>query len=241
MQPETAEFLIKLNLQFYQSFADQFSATRGRVNPGVARILDQTSLDAKILDLGCGNGSVALDLQECGFKGEYLGVDFSEGLLSAASNKVGENPHFRFEIADLTDLSNFKSQFSNFDLVFSFAAMHHIPGKERRISFLNAVNQLLKPGGRFIHSNWQFLNSSKLAARVQDWARVDLGAEDVDADDYLLDWKSGGEGLRYVHHYNEKELAGLAAETGFTVEETFLSDGKEGNLGLYGVWGKAGV
>jgi len=41
-----------------------------------------------------------------------------------------------------------------------------------------------------------------------------------------------------VHHFRKEELESLAAEIGFTVVETFFSDGQEGNLALYQVWGK---
>jgi hypothetical protein len=58
----------------------------------------------------------------------------------------------------------------------------------------------------------------------------------VDAGDYLLDWRSGGEGLRYVHHFDEAELQGLAERSGFQIDETFYSDGETGNLGLYEIW-----
>lgn len=63
------------------------------------------------------------------------------------------------------------------------------------------------------------------------------GAE-VDPGDYLLDWRSGGAGLRYVHHFSEAELGELAHEAEFRVEETFYSDGETRNLGLYQVWRK---
>ena len=52
----------------------------------------------------------------------------------------------------------------------------------------------------------------------------------------LQDWRSGGRGLRYVHHFNENELSSLAGESGFRVLETFHSDGTPGNLGLYQIW-----
>ncbi|HNB51067.1 MAG TPA: hypothetical protein PK530_03960, partial [Anaerolineales bacterium] len=88
----------------------------------------------------------------------------------------------------------------------------------------------------FILSNWQFLNSPRWVARIQLWERVGLTTEDVAPNDYLLDWRRGGEGLRYVHHFSEDELAKLAQDTGFEVTETFHSDGAEGNLGLYQIW-----
>jgi (p)ppGpp synthase/HD superfamily hydrolase len=98
------------------------------------------------------------------------------------------------------------------------------------------VRGLLADDGRFILSNWQFLTSEKLRARIQSWKVTGIEETDVDAGDYLLDWRSGGEGLRYVHHFNESELSALARESGFMIRETFYSDGESGKLGLYQVW-----
>jgi 2-polyprenyl-3-methyl-5-hydroxy-6-metoxy-1,4-benzoquinol methylase len=124
----------------------------------------------------------------------------------------------------------------NCSLITAFAVLHHIPSTELRLGILRTVRQLLKPDGLFIHSNWQFLNSEKLKARIQPWEGAAISRADVDAGDYLLDWRSGGEGLRYVHHFSESELGELADAAGFQVVETFYSDGETGNLGLYQVW-----
>jgi len=70
------------------------------------------------------------------------------------------------------------------------------------------------------------------------WSDAGLTEADVDAGDYLLDWRSGGTGLRYAHHFNENELATLAESSGFEIITTFYSDGKEGNLAIYQVWKK---
>jgi hypothetical protein len=80
------------------------------------------------------------------------------------------------------------------------------------------------------------LNSEKLKARIQPWEAAAISGSEVDAGDYLLDWRSGGTGLRYVHHFDEGELHNLAEATGFEITETFYSDGEGGNLGLYQVW-----
>ena len=56
-----------------------------------------------------------------------------------------------------------------YDIVFCFAVLHHIPSFELRLKILKKVRALLKPEGRFIHSNWQFLTSEKLKARIQPW------------------------------------------------------------------------
>ena len=123
-------------------------------------------------------------------------------------------------------------------MVTAFAVLHHIPSHDLRIGILKTVRELLEHDGKFIHSNWQFLNSEKLRKRIQPWGTGPTFGLDVDADDYLLDWRSGGDGLRYVHHFSEAELGKLADESGFQVEQTFYSDGETGNLGLYQVWRK---
>jgi tRNA (uracil-5-)-methyltransferase TRM9 len=234
----TAAYLIDINREFYTRFGDPFSATRHRIQPGVRRLLEMLKGDESILDLGCGNGELARELAKRGHSGAYLGVDFSLPLLrDAESQPKGFSAQF-MEV-DLTKLSALKEQLlvsGNWSVVTALAVLHHIPSQELRLNILRVVNKLLREDGLFIHSNWQFLNSEKLKARIQPWGAVNLSVSEVDRGDYLLDWRSGGQGLRYVHHFDREELGELAAASGFQVIDTFYSDGETGNLGLYQIW-----
>jgi len=236
MNSAIAARLIELNKDFYTRFGDSFSATRQRIQPGVRRVLEMLKGDEHILDLGCGNGELARVLAQRNHHGSYLGVDFSLPLLRNA-DAIPENLSATFQAVDITALYNSEFLIRNykFDVVFSFAVLHHIPSRELRSNILHTVHQLLKPNGFFIHSNWQFLNSEKLKARIQPWDVAATSESEVDAGDYLLDWRSGGTGLRYVHHFDEVELKELASTSGFQVNEIFYSDGETGNLGLYQV------
>lgn len=237
--------LIELNREFYTRFGDSFSATRHRVQPGVRRVLETLSGDESILDLGCGNGWFARELAERGHRGAYLGVDFSLPLLREAES-LPEGFPAKFVEFDLVKLPANSRQLSrisdrfrdNWSLITCFATLHHIPSHDLRLGILKTVHLLLQPGGKFVHSNWQFLNSEKLKARIQPWETVSISSAEVDPGDYLLDWRSGGAGLRYVHHFSEAELGELAHEAEFRVDETFYSDGETRNLGLYQVWRK---
>lgn len=249
MDTATARRLVELNRRFYADFGKNFSATRQRIQPGVRKIISALKGTEQILDLGCGNGELARTLAQTGFHGTYLGLDFSLPLLADAESQPDGFP-VAFHAADLTaehwekvirnekerKPTDFPLFSSSFSLITAFAVLHHIPGLEMRRSILQVIRVLLEPDGKFIHSNWQFLNSEKLKARIQPWGAADLSAVDVDEGDYLLDWRSGGLGLRYAHHFSEPELGQLAAETGFRVVESFFSDGEGGNLGLYQVW-----
>ena len=236
MDAETADKLMELNRQFYQTFGAEFSATRGRLQPGVRRVLDNLDGSERILDLGCGNGNFARELATRGQRGTYRGLDFSLPLLQAAESGL-EGFSATFRQSDITSLGwDSALDASSFDLVFAFAVLHHIPGEEVRLRLLQKIHRLLKPGGRFVLSNWQFLNSDRLKARIQDWEKAGLAPAQVDEGDYLLDWRAGGSGLRYVHHYSEAELNALATTTQFQVIESFHSDGQNHKLGLYQVW-----
>ena len=253
MDNAIATKLLALNSQFYQTFADQFSATRMRLQTGVGRILESLPPEASILDLGCGNGELARELARRGHRSPYLGLDFSPELLDVAREGVAGHANFAFVQVDLADPDWGDSVFSiqstpdirhsssdirhpPFDVVLAFAALHHLPGRAIHYQTLTKIRSLLAPEGRFIHSNWQFLNSERLRSRIQPWEDVGLADTDVDPGDYLLDWRRGGYGLRYVHHFSEAELSSLAEETSFEIVETFYSDGEGGNLGLYQVW-----
>jgi tRNA (uracil-5-)-methyltransferase TRM9 len=233
MDSLVAERLIALNREFYDRFGGSFSATRRKLQPGVNKTLGFIRKEDSIIDLGCGNGHFLAELARHGHQGALLGVDFSLPLLRDA----GSMPGVSFREVDLTKLPEFTDQLSDeWDLITAFAVLHHIPSNEMRLDILRTIQKLLKPGGRFILSNWQFLNSEKLKSRIQPWTRIGLSDRDVDPGDHLLDWRSGGKGLRYVHHFSAGELTGLAGQAGMRVRESFLSDGENGRLGLYQVW-----
>ena len=241
MKNETAARLLTLNKQFYQTFGREFSSTRQRLQPGVQQVLDMLTGKESILDLGCGNGELARELMRRGHRGSYTGLDFSMSLLEVARHGWEDAPatFLRVDLmAPVWDKKIIASMSRPFDLVTAFATLHHIPGRQTRLSILKKVHALLGPNGRFIHSEWQFLNSEKLKGRVQPWSEAGLSAKDVDPGDALLDWRGGGRGLRYVHHFDEAELEALAAASRFQICEAFFSDGENGRLGLYQVWEK---
>ncbi len=247
MRPEVIQRLIECNTQFYQTFAAPFAATRQRIQPGVRRILAGLPAGGALLDLGCGNGEAAHELHHQGWQGCYVGVDFSPGLLDI-SRRLALPERFSFVQADLTSAdwprrltdsawSRQAGQLPGHETAATgFAVFHHIPGAARRRQLLQQISRLLKPGSRLILSNWQFLNSPRLAARLQPWERIGLTAQDVEPGDFLLDWRSGGEGLRYIHHFSPDELPTLAASFGFHLRESFNSDGANNQLGLYQIW-----
>ncbi len=272
MRPEIIERLLSINREFYQSFADPFRATRGRLQPGVARALESARSDANVLDVGCAHGLLAEELERGGFSGNYVGLDSSQPLIDSVPEHL-QPPHYKFALADLGDeewpeaarallaegsapeqsFSESSISFDRvsevpaseqsvvnsstlFDWVFAFAVLHHLPSSDLRIATTAAIRALLTTDGRVAVSVWDFLASPRLRNRIVPWDTVGMSEEDVGEGDYLVDWREGGSGVRYVHHFTQDELHELAVQAGFRVAQEYRSDGENSQLGKYQVW-----
>jgi SAM-dependent methyltransferase len=247
MQPETISFLLDLNHQFYQTFAQAFANTRRRIQPGIYRILQEIDPQGDWLDIGCGSGALGVEWIKQARRGSYLGLDFSSGLLDEARRSVAELTKagltVEYQAADLGKPDwDAGIQERQFEGILAFASLHHLPAFSERQRLLRQVRARLKDGGVFIHSEWQFQHSPKLMARRLPWETVGLSADAVEPGDTLLDWRHAlpGQqetiGYRYVHLFDREELSRLAAGANFEIINEFESDGKEGNLALYQVW-----
>lgn len=237
MDDQITARLLDLNLQFYQTCALQFSATRQRLQPGVKQLLPLIVSRQWLLDLGCGNGELARRLAERQFTGTYLGIDQNADLLGEAEHKLEGRQNFTFVQANLV-ISGWQQDLvaGSFDLVLAFAVLHHIPGADLRRTLLMKIHDLLAIDSQFIHSEWQPFNSSRLRERIRPWESIGLKDRQLEAGDFLIDWRAGGSGLRYIHVFTLGELEQLASASGFAIQDSFLSDGEGGRLGLYQVW-----
>lgn len=160
-------------------------------------------------------------------------------MLEIAEEKISD-PGFNFIQADLSSKDWLKKlaieledSSTPFDRAFLFAVLHHIPGENLRRVLLEGIRSVLRERAELMISVWNFLASKRISGRIIPWEKVGLEAEAVDPGDYLIDWRRGGSGQRYVHHFQLDELEALARDSGFEVKETFRSDGEGGELGLY--------
>lgn len=241
MQKNIQQRLLDINRKFYEQYAGSFSATRDRVQPGVDQLLSRFGNECRLLDVGCGNGSLARALSDRGFSGDYWGIDLSRSLISRAGSLLRQPKTgcYQFQQVDLSQASwPVRLPDVQFDWVTSFAVLHHLPGEDLRRQTAGAFAKCIHSNGRVAVSVWQWQHSPRLRQRVQDWSLVSLHPDEVDDGDVLLDWRAGETvGLRYVHTFSEGSLTTLAASAGFRVLDSFYSDGKTGDLALYQVWG----
>lgn len=104
---------------------------------GVLALLDAKPGE-RILDLGCGTGDLAKQIQEQG--AEVTGIDASPDMIAKAKAKY---PELNFSVANGTDF-----RFAEpFDAVFTNAVLHWIHDAD---GVIKSVYNVLKPGGRFV-------------------------------------------------------------------------------------------
>ena len=246
MDSQTQERLLEINREFYEKNASSFSKTRRNVQPGVRQLIPSIPHNAKLLDIGCGNGNFALALAHAGFQGTYLGIDGSAAFIQEAQQaaaSLNTKAEFRFQIADLASpLWTETLQPDSFDRITCFAVLQHLPGKALQQAIFTQSALLLRSGGQLMLSAWQVFQSPTLTARILPWEMADIDPKQVESGDILLDWRAGPASeqpaCRYVHVFTSEELIALGEAAGLSLSSEFYSDGKNQRLALYQVWEK---
>lgn len=231
MAPAVSERLLNINREFYRQFAASFAESRNTPQPGFFELVPFLPRRKNtVLDVGCGEGRFGRFLARRQAVSNYTGLDFTEELLQIAAGELeGE-----FYARDFS-LRGWQKDLRNFDIVACLATLQHIPGVQRRSEILTEMAELLEPNGRIFLSLWQFLDSRRQRRKIVPWEEVSLTTGDVDPNDYLLSWDRDGSGFRYVAFIDINSLEDLAVRAGVTIEHSFRSDGKEGNLNLYAI------
>ena len=108
-----------------------------------ADLLPRLRPGMRVLDFGCGQGTISVGLAKAVDPGELHGIDVEDSQVAAATEaaKAGghENAHFR--AGDVTDLP-FEDEW--FDVVHCNAVLMHVPDTNAALS---EIARVLKPGG----------------------------------------------------------------------------------------------
>lgn len=229
MKKEIIDRLVAINHQFYQRFAEHFSSTRSTPWHGFAFVAESLPQPCEtFLDVGCGDGRLGRYLLEQGRIDHYTGVDFSNALLDEGRT-LGTTSFYERNLLTENPLAGL----GKFDSIACIAALHHIPAHANRVNLLREMRDHLNDDGRLILSTFQFMQSERLRKKVVDWAVVEIDSAELEPNDYLVDWKRGGYGVRYIAYLDHDATRALMWEAGFEMVGEFSADGKTNNLNFY--------
>ncbi len=135
-------------MSIYDKVGSTYDSMRGNV--GVKDILHEVKIlgnRIKVLDLGCGTGHpIAKAVSPIVDK--YCGIDNSQPMLDIYLKNV-QNADCK-----LLDMPNINQIPGEWDLIFSWGAICHLPVELQKKTMIAAVD-LLKPGGRFLFTSGQ--------------------------------------------------------------------------------------
>ena len=117
----------------------------------------------RLLDFGCGPGSISVGLARAVEPGELHGVDVEESQIDMARSaaRAGGHANASFHVGDVTALP-FEDDY--FDAAHCHAVLMHVPDTR---AVLAEVKRVLKPGG-IIASREMFVSSSFLEPSGED-------------------------------------------------------------------------
>ncbi len=110
---------------------------------------DRTPVE-RCLSLGCGRGSLERDLAARGVFKYCIGYDISEGALAQARALAAESGYTHIEYV-AADLNTIELPCSQFDLIVSRGALHHLSALE---DVTAQINRALKPDGLLVVADY---------------------------------------------------------------------------------------
>ena len=108
----------------------------------------------KILEVGCGNGYLSLELARDGH--DVIGIDLSADIIEVAERSKAAHPHppgFGGLRYLCTDVNTWQSPDASFDAVIFNRTLHHMSDLQQTMA---KVIRLLKPGGRIICQDYAY-------------------------------------------------------------------------------------
>lgn len=182
-----------------------------------AKLIQELNLAGmeRILDLGCGDGALTVQLAELVPHGSVLGIDASHGMIDAARAHVADN--LSFEVRDINEL-NFKNEF---DIIFSNATLHWIKDHH---ALLENVHRALKRGGVLRFNFAGDGNCANFFSVVKEAIRLPQFARYFSRFEWPWYMPSIGEYERLVKrtHFAQSRVWGENADRYFADQETMI-------------------
>lgn len=144
--------MISTDAKFWDDIAEKYAAQPvanvGAFERKKAVNREHLRPDSTVLELGCGTGSLALEMAP--FAAHIHALDHSAQMIRIAERKKLDQgvTNVSFRQATASDLGAYPR--ASFDCVWAYSVLHLVAERSRT---LESVFQLLKPGGSFISSN----------------------------------------------------------------------------------------
>jgi ubiquinone/menaquinone biosynthesis C-methylase UbiE len=214
-------------------------ARKERFENIVGLIADTKPKASKVLDIGCGTGSLMLPILEAFPKAEVWGIDFDTTLLALAEKRLAKfGDRVRLIEADLRKSGWIKLVGGHCDAVVSATALHWFsPPQLSRL--YKQFAQILKPSGIFLNAD----HAGSPCKQIQkDWEnqrhRLARKYKNSSADDWDGFWNAYGLAMKINVKKFRRKLTGdwVGTELGLPLEWHFEKLKKAGFVAIDCFW-----
>jgi phosphoethanolamine N-methyltransferase len=147
----------------------------GFLSPGgsdeVARLLEGSDIgDCEVLDIGCGLGVIDELLVKKHCARSVVGIDIDPSLLAEMQQRIERAGLTKRIRAQKVEVGPLPFAAASFDVVFSKDSMVQIPDKP---TIYAEVLRVLRPGGRFIASDWLRGGTGAYSPEMMEFFRLE--------------------------------------------------------------------
>jgi len=153
MDKKQSQFIPALRYDWLTRLYDPIIRLTTRETAFKRRLVDIAHIQTghRVLDLGCGTGTLALLIQETHAATEVFGVDADLNVLTIAQDKVvGSDSRLLLNVGLVFELPYPANQF---DRIVSTLLFHHLT-QEAKQRTLQETLRVLKPGGQLCVADW---------------------------------------------------------------------------------------
>lgn len=154
--------------QHFEEEASEFDRIIVSLIPDYTRMVDalvaaipfERTAPIRVIDLGCGTGTVALNILETFSNAQVTCLDVADNMITMARTKLARYPQVHwlagdFEIFDAN---------GTYDAVVSSLALHHLATDDDKRRFYRRIYGALNPGGVFYNADIVLASSEFLQA-----------------------------------------------------------------------------
>jgi ubiquinone/menaquinone biosynthesis C-methylase UbiE len=190
-----------------------------RADESAAFLLPYLRPGMRVLDCGCGPGSITIGLARIVEPGHVTGVDVSEQHIRLANERAADEraPNVQFEVGNVYHLT-FPNQ--SFDAVLARAVLEHLT---EPVKALREMHRVLKPGGVIgvADADWDGMLLAPESPLLLDSAKLFMA---------FADHEGGNQRIG-------KQLRRLLRQTGFIKVEVAARYTSHGTVEAVQVWG----
>ena len=175
--------------QHFEEEAQEFDAIIRRLIPNYEQMLDalvtalpfNRSQPIRVVDLGCGTGTIARRIKDVYPQAQITCVDIAEKMLQIAQVKLGDpGDDLRYQLANFEDY-----EFdTTYDVAVSSLALHHLVNDDDKIKFYKKIYDCLTIGGVFYNADVVLGSSSHLQKRYmekwREYMRLQVSVEEIE-------------------------------------------------------------